>query len=520
MMSKRKNENNSILNLWEYLKTLQYTNKWETNKTTNNSYIQGILDKSSKKNNGEIGAPDLLYVNNEKKLLILIECKYSIDSHKSKNNDNSISYAVDGVKHYLKFFLPSNLNTENNNLNDWRIVGIAFSGDVLDVYNRAIDTFVIKENKIENVSLSEILDEPSYINLFENIDIEKITSDIAVSSKKINNTLRLLDSQLRPVLLSALMISLFDRNENDFKVNYRNLSPRTIADNIPIVVKNILTVEGIPEQKITIFINRLHFLKDENYLRNGNYLKEILDELNNNVIPLFNRPSNYDIIGKFYEEFLRYAGVANVKKGIVLTPHHITALFADLIELNYNDIILDPCCGTGAFLIAGMNKLLKIIDNSNIANKNELKNNIKQNQLIGFELNSTMYSLAVSNMLFRGDGKSNVHNIDFFSSEAQQIIDRERPTIGFMNPPYGGSDSNENPTKKEIQFLEKLLYSVSKYGVIIAPLSMYFKDNTIRTRILSSHTLKYVINMPNDLFQPNASTHTAIAVFETYHYYR
>jgi len=51
--------------------------------------------------------------------------------------------------------------------------------------------------------------------------------------------------------------------------------------------------------------------------------------------------------------------------------------------------------------------------------------------------------------------------------------------------------------------------------VIIAPLSTYFKDNAYRNRILSKHTLKYVINMPGELFQPNAATHTAIAIFET-----
>ena len=33
-------------------------------------------------------------------------------------------------------------------------------------------------------------------------------------------------------------------------------------------------------------------------------IKDILDELKSNVIPLFERKTNYDIIGKFYEEFL------------------------------------------------------------------------------------------------------------------------------------------------------------------------------------------------------------------------
>ena len=57
--------------------------------------------------------------------------------------------------------------------------------------------------------------------------------------------------------------------------------------------------------------------------------------------------------------------------------------------------------------------------------------------------------------------------------------------------------------------------NVSKYGIMIAPMSTYFQNNDIRNRILGKHTLKYIIHMPDALFSPNASSHTAIAVFET-----
>lgn len=204
-----------------------------------------------------------------------------------------------------------------------------------------------------------------------------------------------------------------------------------------------------------------------------------------------------------------------------MTPRHITTLFTELIDVKVNDVILDMCCGTGAFLIAGMNKLIQVINDSNMHNKDEKIKNLKETQLIGFEKNSTMYSLAISNMLFRGDGKSQIFNYDCFSAKADEELDKLKkekyiyPTIGFINPPYGGKDIKDNPTKKEIQFLTRMLDCVSRYGIIIAPLSTYFKDDLIRNEILKKHTLKYVINMPKDLFMPNAATNTAIAVFET-----
>lgn len=303
----------------------------------------------------------------------------------------------------------------------------------------------------------------------------------------------------------------------DFRNNYQSWQPHTIITNIPITVEQMLKKEGVDTSKIAVLTNELSFIKTDKDLTTTAVLKEILQELEDNVIPLFNKKTAYDIIGKFYEEFLRYAGVANVKKGIVLTPNHITNLFSELIDIKTDDIIFDPACGTGAFLIAGMNTLIDIIDSSRLPDKKDRIANIKTTQLIGIEKSTSMFTLAISNMLFRGDGKSQIFNEDFFSREAADILKhlKNKPTIGFINPPFGGKANKEHPTKKEIQFLEKLLDTCSRYVIIIAPLSTYFKDEVIRTRILTKHRLKYVINMPNELFQPNAMTHTAIAVFET-----
>ncbi|MDD4027374.1 MAG: N-6 DNA methylase [Candidatus Shapirobacteria bacterium] len=208
----------------------------------------------------------------------------------------------------------------------------------------------------------------------------------------------------------------------------------------------------------------------------------------------------------------------------VLTPHHITSLFTDLVDVKINDVFFDPACGTGAFLIAGMQKLIELINNNpETVNKQEKIDAIRKNQLIGFEKNTMMYTLAISNMLFRGDGKSHIFNEDFFSKEADDELislknDGLRPTIGFVNPPYGGGglENKKNPTPKEIEFLVKMLDLCSRYCVIIAPLSTYCKDTEIRNKILSKHTLKYVINMPKNLFMPNAATNRSIAVFETF----
>jgi type I restriction enzyme M protein len=516
-----KNEAKTDIELFNYLTNEKnFIKEWLPQKTEN-SNIQEILSNASKSEKGNKGSPDLIYLNEDKKLLILIENKDKINDHKSAKSNKPQHYAVDGIKHYLKFFLKDNIETKKETvqkyLENFRILGMAFSGNIHDENNHLITTFIIQDDTIKDISIAEFLNENDYISLFENLDLELISNNISKSSSEINRILRNIDSQKRPVLLSALMVCLYEKDNfgNVFKNSYHNYNTINIIRNIPTTINDILINEDINKSKIDILLNELAFIKTDKDLNDTDILKDILIELENNVIPLFNKQTSYDIIGKFYEEFLRYAGIANVKKGIVLTPNHITKLFTELIDIRTNDIIFDSCCGTGAFLIAGMNQLIETIQNSKLANKQVKIKNIKQNQLLGFEKSNTMYSLAISNMLFRGDGKSKIFNIDFFSDEADKILTEINPTIGFINPPYGGKDNKANPTKKEIQFLEKMLDNISRFGVIIAPLSTYFKDEIIRNRILSKHTLKYVINMPNELFAPNASTHTAIAVFET-----
>ena len=461
---------------------------------------------------------------------MLVEEKNDVRLH---DGDDIVKYAVPGAEWYLSRFLNENLNEKlKNQFDTWKIISIAVSGDLNTEFANKFSAFYIdmNEQKIKHIpQLQNFVTDQEYLSIFANLDEEKAISQVSYSSKVINNLLRSIDSQKRPVLLSALMISLYIPKDdkgipklinNDFAKLYKNYSPQSIANNLIDRVKDVLEAEGIPNQKIKSLDSELSFIKVDPVLSTKDILKDILLELDTNVIPLFNSSfsteSNYDIIGKFYEEFLRYAGVSNVKKGIVLTPRHIATLFTKLISIKSNDVIVDLASGTGAFLIAGMNSIIKQINASNSSDKDARIKNLKSKQLLGFEINPTMYIASISNMLFRNDGKSAIYNLDSINdSKAQELLDQYKPTIGFINPPYSGKESETDPTPKEITFIVKMLNNVSRYGIVIAPISTFLKDLSIRQQVLQAHTLKYVINMPGDLFAPNAYSHTSIAVFET-----
>lgn len=190
----------------------------------------------------------------------------------------------------------------------------------------------------------------------------------------------------------------------------------------------------------------------------------------------------YDVLGRFYIEFIRYAA-SEQKSGLVLTPSHITELFCDLGELNVNDIVYDPCCGTGGFLVAAMQRMFKLAGND--MGKRE---HIRKLQICGCEFRSDIFTYACSSMRFRGDGKSNIYNGDCFHY-AKSIADNHKPTVAFLNPPY------DVGTAGQMRFVEHALSVLDKKAngrvVAIVQMSCVTKNDkdlkAVRASILAKH---------------------------------
>lgn len=83
-----------------------------------------------------------------------------------------------------------------------------------------------------------------------------------------------------------------------------------------------------------------------------------LDRLN--IRALMN--SGADILGKFFETFLRYGNDAK-ELGIVFTPRHVIRFMCELVEITSTDIVYDPACGTGGFLIGAFNRMKETVTN-------------------------------------------------------------------------------------------------------------------------------------------------------------
>jgi type I restriction-modification system DNA methylase subunit len=218
--------------------------------------------------------------------------------------------------------------------------------------------------------------------------------------------------------------------------------------------------------------------------------KEIITRICDNVWPYINVYHDFDVVGQFYGEFLKYTAGDKKALGIVLTPRHVAELFSLIASVGPESKVLDICAGTGGFLISAMQK----------------------NRLIGIENNPKMFALAASNMILRGDGKANLHQASCFDDAVIEFVKKQKPNIGMLNPPYAQSKSDAE--LHELHFVKQMLDCLEpgSIGIAIVPMSSAIKSNPVRDELMAHHTLDAVMSMPQELFYP-VGTVTCIMVW-------
>ncbi len=233
-------------------------------------------------------------------------------------------------------------------------------------------------------------------------------------------------------------------------------------------------------------------------------LHELIERLNSKVWPFISVYHDFDVVGQFYGEFLKYTGGDKKALGIVLTPRHITELFARIANVSKSSKVLDICAGTGGFLISAMHWMFKG------ATTEAERKRIRKESLIGVEQQPNMFALAASNMILRGDGKANLYQGSCFDEAITRAIKSHGCDVGMVNPPYSQSDSDLH----ELRFVKHMLDCLKPggTGIAIVPMSCALSANEMGADIMRAHTLEAVMSMPDELFYP-VGTITCIMVF-------
>jgi len=203
----------------------------------------------------------------------------------------------------------------------------------------------------------------------------------------------------RASVMAALLLSKL----SDTGPNVEERSPSILIRDINARAENVLRQQRKPEFYDYIKISLPS--TTDNHIKFRKALVDTIQELDNlNIRSAMN--SGADWLGAFYEVFLKYANWAQ-DLGIVLTPRHATRFIADVVDIQSSDIVFDPTCGTGGFLVAAFDSVKRRFNERQ-------KERFKENGLFGVEQDPGVAALAVVNMIFRGDGKNNIIEGDCF----------------------------------------------------------------------------------------------------------
>lgn len=393
-------------------------------------------------------------------------------------------------------------NTTDNDVLVWR--GVVSEGD-----------FLPKETALRTMD--------EYIDFY--------TSKINDKEKVMQNTYKLnellhrhsIPEKLRSQFVGTCLLAL----KNGLDYSTPSLTPAQIRTRIKEVLEDLLNSDINKAEKLAL-LNR-NVLGDQ-YVRQLNIaaFREILTFIESNILPFINdkSTSGQDLLNLFFVTFNKYVGKSD--KNQAFTPDHITDFMAKVVGVNKRSVVLDPCCGSGSFLVRAMTQAL---DDCATATEQE---KVKKHQIFGIEFEENIYGLATTNMLIHSDGNSNIRQGSCFT--LADWIKEAKPNVILMNPPYNGQrihlpekyvktwpkDKKEDPSKGFyfVKYIAELLNSenISATLAVLLPVACAIGTSgeiaRIKAEILRENTLKAVFTLPNEIFYPGASASACCMVFE------
>jgi type I restriction enzyme M protein len=254
--------------------------------------------------------------------------------------------------------------------------------------------------------------------------------------------------------------------------------------------------------------------------------------------------ATHDVIGTAYEIYV--ASHLKGERGQYFTNRLVVDMMVDMVAPMEKDIILDPACGSGGFLVSAMNYIFNKINISSRTNnaKEILKRNVVH-QLFGVDISPKLVKIAKANMLLGKDGHGGIEHgnslnkIEKLTAHFNELCGKGKPSIILTNPPFGSGyelrikeknilsqykcgrswdiDSARNVVigdilndkvgvAPEILFLEKCIEWIKINGIIAIVMAKGQLDNKeaymMRNLICKKTQIIAIVNLHEDTFEP------------------
>ena len=489
--------------------------------------------------------PVLIEYKGYKDKLVKLDADGKVENRTAKNEPNFKninSFAVNGAVHYANAIL------HHTSYTDIIAIGVTGHKDEAGKIHHQIGVYYVSKSnfgvgqKVGEFSDLSFLADKNFDAFIERVnqlslsqeELDKIKhqreKEIDSSLTKLNNDIYQNEKGLgendRVYLVAASIIATLGIPGKVSPLEKNDLKSSTEKGNTDgeIVVRKIeafLGEKDLPKEKKDLIVRTLtNTLTTDNInkVHNGeSQLKRVFVKIVDELGIYYKIGLTTDFTGKLFNEMYSWLGFTQDKlNDVVLTPSYVATLLVKLARVNKDSYVWDFATGSAGLLVAAMNEMLNDAKNTvnspqELAQK-ELK--IKAEQLLGLELLSSVYMLAILNMILMGDGSSNILNkdslTDFDGYYGFGETQNKFPADAFvLNPPYSAKGNG-------MSFVEKALGMMNKgYAAIIIQNSAGTgKAVEYNRRILQKHTLLASIKMPIDLFIGKSSVQTQIYVFK------
>lgn len=491
-----------------------------------------------------VNYPVLIEYKGYKDKLVKLDAEGKVANKTAKNlpDYKTInSYAVNGAVHYANALLHYTSYTD--------IIAIGMTGykDDTGALQYEIGVYYVSKSnfgigqKVDDYTDLSFLKKSNFDKFIEKVkqlqltteEIEKLRErreqEINASLVKLNNDIyhneNGLSEQARVYLVAASIIATLGvpgkvaaLEKTDLKSS--NEEGNRDGDIILRKIKAFLNEKNLPQEKRDLIIRTLQntlTTDNINKVENGeSQLKRVFTKIIDDLGIYYKIGLSTDFTGKLFNEMYSWLGFSQDKlNDVVLTPSYVATLLARLARVNMDSYVWDFATGSAGLLVAAMNEML--IDAKNkikSPDKLALKSaEIKANQLLGLEILSEVYMLAILNMILMGDGSSNIINKDslkeFNGNYGFGKTDKKFPANAFvLNPPYSAPGNGMVFVERALSMMEK-----GYAAIIIQNSAGSGKAVEYNKKILQHSTLLASVRMPLDLFIGKSSVQTSIYVF-------
>ena len=260
------------------------------------------------------------------------------------------------------------------------------------------------------------------------------------------------------------------------------------------------------------------FKETNNRMLSGYLLRDVVNKVNE-----INFASSDDIhtMAHLYESMLREMRDAAGDSGEFYTPRPIIRFIVQQIDPKLGEVVLDPACGTGGFLVETLEHTSPCVQTAQ--QRRALHTNLR-----GVEKKPLPFLLGMMNLVLHGIGQPNITRGNALATPITQISKAERVDVVLTNPPFGGAEEASIqanfPAGKQtaetawlfLQLVMRRLKADGRCGIVV-PNGVLFGGGVgarIKEQLLTDCNLHTIVRLPDGVFAPYTDIPTNLLFFD------